>query len=353
MFRIRNLALLSLSLATFSSALATDAVSGAGSTAAAPVYRTWSREYERYAGTSLVYDAVGSSAGMTRIKQRAVDFGASDVAPSEADLARDGLVALPTVVTGAVPVVNLPRIANDQLKLTGDVLARIFLGDITTWNAPDIQKLNPGLALPALAIKPVVRADGSGTTYNFADYLAKVSPVWKARRGVRSSYEWPAGFIAAKGSDGVAKAMKETSGAIGYIDYNYVVDYALAAVQVRNAHGEFVRASVASFHEAVLNSGWYTHGDFHSTLTNIDGTGAWPITMGTFVVLPKTTTRPDATLRALRFIAWGFMHGDEFARSAKFVPLPDIVQAKAYRIISSIADDKGQLIGWRVLDLKS
>ena len=326
-----------------------DTITGAGSSAAAPVYRVWSREYARETGISLAYDAVGSSAGVARIKQRTVDFGASDVAPPEQDLARDGLVALPTVITGAVPVINLPRVGNDQLRLTGGVLARIFLGEITAWNAPEIRELNPSVALPALPIKVVVRADGSGTTYNFSDYLSKVSPEWKSRMGVKSGFQWPAAFLPAKGSDGVARTTKETVGAIGYVDYNYVLDYALAAVQVRNASGEFVRASVQSFREAVLNSAWHRNGDFRGTLTDAAGKGAWPITMGTFVLFHKTAANPEATLRALHFVTWGYLHGDDLARTAKFVPLPDLVQAKAYRLITSIADGKGQLIGWRVL----
>jgi phosphate transport system substrate-binding protein len=301
---------------------------------------------------TLAYEGVGSSAGVARIKQRAVDFGASDVAPSDAELAQEGLVALPTVVTGVVPVINVQQIGSQQLRLTGDVLARIFLGEIANWNAPEIRALNPSLALPAAPIRVVVRADGSGTTYNFTDYLAKVSTAWKGQRGVKSSFEWPASFIAAKGSDGVVKAVKETTGAIGYVDFNYVLDHALTGVAMKNAQGEFVGASPASFREAVVNSAWYAKGDFGTTLTNMNGRATWPIAMGTFVIIPRTTINPEGTLRALRFVAWGYLHGDELAKVAKSVPLPDTVQAKAYKAMAGIRDDKGTQIGWQVLGTK-
>src|SRR5262249_39177192 len=208
-------------------------IKGAGSTAAAPIYAVWAESYRKVSETQLDYDAIGSGGGMARIRERKVDFGASDVSPTAAELQKDGPVAIPAVGPAAVPVVNVPGVGQGQLRLTGELLARIFMGEVAAWTAPEIRELNPKLKLPATPIRVVVRADGSGTTYHFTDYLAKVSPEWAKARGVKSQLEWPAQFIAVKGSGEVARALKATSGAIGYIDYNYVVDQDLSFAQMR------------------------------------------------------------------------------------------------------------------------
>ena len=320
------------------SAYAEPAINGAGSTAAAPIYKVWSQNYEKVSKTALNYDAVGSSAGVARIRERKADFGASDVAPSMADLQKDGLIVVPTVVTAAVPIINVPGVGKGQLKLTGELLARIFLGQVTAWNAPEIRELNPKTDLPAAPIRVVVRADGSGTTYHFADYLAKMSPEWASSRGAKSSLQWPDSFVAVKGSGEVAKTVKSTPGAIGYVDYNYVIDGDLNFAQLRNAAGNFVPPSVDAFVAAVRASDWYTKGDFSRSLTNMPGAASWPITMGTFAVLPRVSTTPDNTVAALRFLTWGYLNGDNLAKQANFVPLPERVQAKAYAEISKIVD---------------
>src|SRR5215470_13865211 len=265
-------------------------IKGAGSTAAAPIYAVWAENYQKASQVQLDYDAVGSGAGMARIRERKVDFGASDISPSPSDLQKDGLVAVPTVVTAAVPVVNVPGVGRGQLRLTGELLARIFLGEVTAWNAPEIRELNPKLKLPATPIRVVVRADGSGTTYHFTDYLAKVSPEWASARGVKSQFEWPSQFTPVKGSGELARAVKATPGAIGYIDYNYVVDQDLSFAQIRNAAGQFVAPSPEAFAAAVHNSDWYKRGEFTSGITNMPGAGTWPITMGTYVLLPRVST---------------------------------------------------------------
>ena len=324
-------------------------IKGAGSTAAAPIYAVWAENYQRGSQVQLDYDAVGSGAGMARIRERKVDFGASDISPSPSDLQKDGLVAIPTVVTAAVPVVNVPGIGHGQLRLTGELLARIFLGEVTAWNAPEIRDVNPKLRLPATPIRVVVRADGSGTTYHFTDYLARISPGWASARGVKSQFEWPAAFIAVKGSSEVARAVKGTAGAIGYIDYNYVVDQDLNFAQMRNAAGQFVAPSPEAFAAAVQNSDWYKRGDFSGGITNMPGAATWPITMGTYVLLPRVSKSPDATLAALRFLTWGYLNGDNLARVAKFVPLPRLVQGRAYAEIAKIVDDKGNALGLQTL----
>ena len=320
-------------------------VRGAGSTAAAPVYRVWSAGYAASSGITLSYDAVGSGEGLKRIRAGSVDFGASDVPLSAADAAKTGLVCVPSVVTGAVPFVNVPGVPRGQLKLTGELLAQIFLGKLDSWDAPELRALNPGLALPKLKIRPVVRADGSGTTYHFTDYLSAVSPAWKTAYGTKSTITWPAGFTAAKGSGDVVKAVQATSGAIGYVDYNYVLDNDLNAVQLRNFAGRFVIAQVGGFREAVVQSAWNRKGDFTAPLINLPGGETWPITMGTFIVVPAVSQSGPRTLAALKFLTWGYFHGDELAARAKFVPLPERVQAIAYRELARVTDASGATIG--------
>jgi phosphate transport system substrate-binding protein len=316
-------------------------ISGAGSSAAAPIYRSWAAEYAKESGVTLDYEAIGSSAGLKKIRAGVTAFGASDVAPSQAELDKDAMVLIPMAITGVVPVIHLPKSGDIELRLTGELLARIFLGSITQWNAPEIVQLNPGLVLRDWPIRVVVRSDGSGTTHNFADYLAQRSPQWKSERGVKSSYAWPAGFLAVKGSDGVVKAVRETPGAIGYVDFGYVRENKLHVVALKNSAGEFVLPSTTGFRSALSNSEWVSQGSFGSMLTDKAGLATWPITMGTFVVFPKISDQPEMTLRALQFFVWAFLHGDSLVQKNNFVRLPDRVQAAAFKAITSIKDRSG------------
>jgi phosphate transport system substrate-binding protein len=332
-------------------AVASDqSITGAGSSAAAPIYQSWARGYQRASGVSLHYESIGSSAGMKKIRARDAGFGATDVAPSDAELKRDGLVVFPIAITGVAPVVNLPKLGDGQLRLSGEVLARIFMGEITHWNAPEILRLNPGINVPELPVKVVVRSDGSGTTYNFADYLAKMSPDWKNRNGVKTSFTWPANFVGAKGSDGVVKAVKETTGAIGYVDFGYVKDNKLNAAQLKNAEGDFLMPSIDAFRSALSNSEWVSQGTFTSTLTAQPGKGTWPITMGTFVVVPRVAEKTDETLRALKFFVWAFFNGDTLVQENNFVRLPNKVQASAFKVISTVMDKTGKRIALNLLE---
>ena len=323
-------------------------VSGAGSSAAAPIYRSWGAAYEKATGSKLAYESAGSSAGLRKIRAAEVGYGASDVAPSEPELKKDGLVVFPIAITGIAPVVNLPRLADGQLRLTGHVLARIYLGQLTQWNAAEIAQLNPGLALPALPIKVVVRSDGSGTTYNYTDYLAKVHPDWQGRYGVKTSIAWPEPFLAVKGSEGVARAVGETVGAIGYVDFGYVREHRLNPVQLQNAAGEFLAPSNEGFRAALNASDWVRSGNFTSTLTQLPGRGVWPLTMGTFALVPQVSGKPEETVQALKFLVWSFMHGDELVQQSNFVRLPNRVQAAAFKVIASVRDRAGTPIGMQV-----
>ncbi len=334
-------------------AQAAETIVGAGSSAAAPVYKAWGLAYGKKNDVQLAYDPVGSGAGLQKIRAREVIFGASDVAPSDEVLIKDQWVLVPTFVTGVVPAINLPKIGNNRLKLTPEALAGIFMGTIQRWNAPEIQATNPDLALPDMSIKPIVRADGSGTTYYFADYLSRISPVWKENFGTKNLLKWPESHIAVKGSDGVAKAVKSTPGGIGYLDANYLTEYELSGVQMRNASGDFVVANAANFRTALRASDWFAKGDFHASLANMPGRTAWPITMGTFVVFPKVAEKSADTTRALKFLTWCLMKGDAVVEGMSFVRLPDKIQATALKNLSSVVDAQGKTIGLEALSLVS
>jgi len=330
---------------------APDYLAGAGSSAAAPVYKAWTEEFKKQGGESISYDPAGSGAGMTQIRQRQVDFGASDVIASKAELTKDALVMFPTIISGVVPVVNLPK-RGTPIRLDGDILARIFMGEITQWDAPEIAALNPGEKLPDLPVRVVCRSDGSGTTYHFSDYLSKQSSTWKARFGVANKHKWPSSFVAVKGSGEVSRAMRNMVGAIGYIDYSYVVDDGLAGIQLRNAAGNFVAASLESIRSAVAYSPWMG-GDFSGTLTNMAGSGSWPIAMGTYIAVPKVADNTRRMSRLLRFFVWAYARGDALASRSRFVPLPEKVQAEAFREIASVQGRNGELIGFNALKVIS
>lgn len=328
-----------------------EVAAGAGSSAAAPIYRSWAKAYSKATGARVEYDSIGSSAGMKKILQQAVGFGATDVHPREKDLIDGGLVVFPVAITGISPIINIPKVQNGQLRLTGEVLSRIFMGEINRWNAAEISNLNPDVVLPDLAIKVVVRSDGSGTTYNFSDYLAKISKTWAETYGVNTLIKWPGEVVSFKGSDGVSKAVRDTVGAIGYVDYGYVAEYGLTSVQMQNADGLYVKPSIASFKSALMHSEWSMTGQFGNTLTNKSGKNAWPITMGTFAVFPREAKNPDKTAAALQFILWSFYNGDALVQENNFVRLPDRVQASAFRMITSIRDRSGMPIGMGLMAL--
>ena len=344
-----SLAIAIAALSGAAQAAESDSITGAGSSAAAPVYKIWGSEYAKARGATLDYAPVGSGAGMAKINKHEVDFGASDVIASAADLKKNDLVMFPTVITGVVPIVNVGKVGPNQLHLTGDVLGRIFAGQVTQWDAPEIKALNPGVKLPAHGIRVVARADGSGTTYHFSDYLSRTSPAWKAKYGVASHFDWPAGTLAVKGSGEVAKTVQATEDSIGYIDFNYVLDNDLTGVSVKNADGQWMSASVEGFRQAVMHSNWYTAGDFSTELNDLPGASTWPITMGTYVAVPRIAAAGDRAERTLRFLTWAYLHGDSLARQAKFVPLPERVQASAYREISRVMGAHGESLGAKTM----
>lgn len=324
-------------------------INGAGSSAAAPIYTKWADHYAQKSGAKLNYQPVGSSAGVKQIKARSVDFGASDVALANDELQKEKLVCFPSAISGVVPVINLPGVKAGQLQLTGEILAAIYARRITRWNDPAILALNPGAALPKIAIVPVARQDGSGTTYNFTDYLSKMSPAWSGEFGTNFTIKWPTDTTQVKGSAAMAATVSQTAGAIGYIDYSYVVQDQLAYVKLKNREGKFVAPGAAGFASALEHSSWKTKASYEEMLTDKPGASSWPITMGTFVVLPQIALNPEQTIAALKFFTWAFIKGDEIVNGTNFVRLPDRVQARIYKELTRISDKNGKPLQWSML----
>ena len=303
-----------------------DEVLGAGSTFVYPILARWAEAYEARTGIKIKYQAVGSGAGIRQIKSRTVDFGASDAPIRLEELAATGLMQFPLVVGGVVPVVNVDGIGPGQLRLTGSVLANIFLGKITRWNARAISDLNPGLALPDQAIVPIHRADGSGTTYVFADYLARISAEWKDRIGVGTAIEFPTG-MGGKGNEGVAGSTSRTKGAIGYVEHSYAIRSKLAYVSLKNREDEFVSPGRQSFRSAVANADWTGAPALHALLADQAGKQTWPITGATFVLIYKQQQQRRTAMQMLQFFDWSYRAGAELADELQYVPMPkDVVQ---------------------------
>jgi phosphate transport system substrate-binding protein len=337
-----------LAALAFCAAFAANAsdITGAGSSAAKPLYTLWSDFYAKTGSPKLSYQPIGSSGGIKQIKEKAVDFGASDVALSAEDMKTFKLVCFPSAISGVVPVIHLPGIKQGELQLTGEVLADIFSRKITKWNDPALAAINPGLALPKIAIVPVARQDGSGTTYNFTDYLSKISPGWKESYGKNFTIAWPSEVTQVKGSSGIVSAVKQNAGAIGYVDYNYVVQDKLIYAKVRNRDGKFVAPTADSFATALNNSSWKTNATFEEMLTDKPGLHSWPITMGTFVIVPKIAGNPERMIATLKFFTWAFLKGDIMVDNIDFVRLPDRVQARIYNELTKITDGNGQPLQW-------
>lgn len=331
-----------LAFATMAAPAAADDISGAGSSAAKSLYAKWAEAYK----IKLNYQSSSSADGIRQIKARSVDFGATDVAPDAAELKKEALILFPSAISGVVPFVNLPKVREGELKLTGEVLADIFAHKISKWNDPAIAALNPGLDLPKTAITTVARQDGSGTTYNFTDYLSMASSTWKSGYGKKMSIKWPADTVQVKSSGDLVAAVRQTAGAIGYVDHKYVTADKLTFVQLKNHDGKYVSPGSKGFEAALNNSPWRSGGSFEESLANRPGSQSWPITAGTFILLPQSTKNQSHTIAMLKFFSWAFIKGDHLAEGADFVSLPDSVQARVYGEMLKIKDDKGNPLNW-------
>jgi phosphate transport system substrate-binding protein len=329
-----------LALAGASVAEAAD-ISGAGATFPYPIYAKWAEAYKQETGNGLNYQSIGSGGGIKQIKAKTVTFGASDMPLKPKDLEESGLLQFPTVIGGDVPVVNLEGISSGQLTLNGETLAKIFLGEITSWDDPAIKNLNPNVNLPSQAIAVVHRSDGSGTTFIFTDYLSKVSQDWADNVGANTSVEWPTG-IGAKGNEGVANNVKQTQGSIGYVEFAYAKQNNMATANMINRDGKSVAPSSDAFQAAAAGADWKSAEGFYVILTNEPGEKAWPIAGATFILMHKKADDPAASSEALKFFDWAYKKGDQMAADLSYVPMPDDIVALVKESWSQITDAGGQ-----------
>jgi phosphate transport system substrate-binding protein len=308
---------------TLSSAMAAE-ITGAGSTFAYPIYSKWAESYKAISGNGLNYQSIGSGAGIKQIKAKTVDFGASDMPLAEDELNKDGLFQFPAVMGGVVTVVNLPGVNPGQLKLSGAVIGDIYLGKITKWNAPEIAALNPGVKLPAEDITVVHRADGSGTSFLFTDFLSKTNPEWKAKVGTGTAVKWATG-VGGKGNEGVAANVQRIKGSIGYVEWAYSKKNHMTHTQLKNRDGAFLEPSDDAFKAAAANANWTKTPGFAVVLTDQPGKAAWPITGATFVLLHKTQADAAKGKEVLKFFDWSFKNGNAAAAALDYVPMPQSV----------------------------
>lgn len=299
-------------------------INGAGSTFAYPLYSKWAYEYKAKGGAGLNYQSIGSGGGIEQINNRTVDFGASDAPLTGADLAKHGQMQFPMAIGGVVIMVNLDGVQSDQLKLSGPVLADIYLGKISRWNDPRIEALNKGLKLPERDITVMHRAEGSGTTWIFTNYLSKVSPAWKEKVGFSTSVNWPVG-LGGKGSEGVTSYVKQIPGAIGYVEYAYAKQNKLTTVEIQNRAGAFVRPTMAAFQAAAANADWAHSDHFGVVLTDQPGKDSWPIEGGTFIIVYKGQTDSARAEAMLKFFDWGYRKGIHMAQDLDYIPMPKSV----------------------------
>jgi phosphate transport system substrate-binding protein len=299
-------------------------ISGAGASFPYPVYAKWADAYKKVSGVNLNYQSIGSGGGIKQIYARTVTFGATDAPLKGPDLEKHGLAQFPMVMGGIVPVVNVPGLKPGSLVLDGPTLANIFLGEIKSWDDPAIAKLNSGLKLPKQAIAIVHRSDGSGTTYNFAYYLAEVSPTWKSKVGVNTSVRFPVG-IGAKGNEGVANNVANTQGSIGYVEYAYALQNKLSYARMLNKAGKTVSPTSESFQAAAANADWKSEPGYGVLLANQPGDASWPITAPTWILIYKQPKDVASTREALKFFAWAYQNGGKMADELHYVPMPNSV----------------------------
>ena len=334
---IRATAVALLALA-FTGAQAQD-VTGAGASFPASLYAKWADAFHKASGAKINYQSLGSSAGLRQIRGKTVDFGASDAPLTDAELEKDGLVQFPTVIGGVVPVVNISGVAPGQIKLSGALLGDVYLGKVTKWNDAAIAALNPGVTLPDATIAVVRRADGSGTTFIFTNYLSKVNAEWKAKVGEGAAVNWPTG-AGGKGNEGVAAFVQRLPNSIGYVEYAYAKQNKMSHVLMRNQAGNFVAPDDASFKAAAAGATWDK--SFYQLLTEQPGKEAWPITGATFIVMHKAQDKPAQAQATLKFFDWAYANGDTMATELDYVAMPDAVKSLIRKSWAGIKDAGGK-----------
>jgi phosphate transport system substrate-binding protein len=320
-------------------------ITGAGASFPAPVYSKWADAYNKATGARLNYQSIGSGGGIKQIKAKTVDFGASDAPLKDEELAKDGMVQFPTVIGGVVPVVNIKGIAPGQLKMTGQVLGDIYLGKITKWNDSAIAALNPGVALPDASIAAVRRADGSGTTFLFTNYLSKVNAEWKTKVGEGTAVNWPTG-AGGKGNEGVSAFVQRLPNSIGYVEYAYAKQNKMSHVMLKNKDGQFVGPDEDNFKAAAAGAEWAK--SFYQVLTEQPGKEAWPITGATFILMHKSQDKPESAANALKFFEWAYNSGDKMAADLDYVPMPDNVKTMVRKLwADNIKDASGKAVAYK------
>jgi phosphate transport system substrate-binding protein len=316
-------------------------VTGAGASFPAPLYAKWADAYNKATSQRVNYQSVGSGAGLRQIRGKTVDFGASDAPLSDEELQKDGLIQFPTVIGGVVPVVNIPGVAPGQMRLTGKVLGDIYLAKVTKWNDPAIAALNPGVKLPDAQIAVVRRADGSGTTFIWTNYLSKVNPEWKEKVGEGTAINWPTG-AGGKGNEGVSAFVLRLPNAIGYVEYAYAKQNKMAHVLLQNAAGAYVAPDDLTFKAAAASAEWQK--TFYQVLTNQPGKEAWPITGATFIMMHAKQDKPQQAAAALRFFDWAYKSGDKMSEELDYVPLPDDVKGLVRKEWAKVVDGSNQKV---------
>lgn len=295
---------------------------GSGSSFFLPIMSKWSSDYNKATGNEANYGSTGSAAGVNQIEQGTMDFGASDAPLKPEVLKQYNLAQFPAVIGGVVPIVNLKGIAPGKIRFTGPLLADIFMGKVKKWNDPELVAANPGVALPAGPIVVAHRGDGSGTTFNFVNYLSKISPAWKSSVGEGTTVKWPVG-IGGKGNEGVATLVKQINGGIGYVELSYALQNKLTYAGMQNAAGTWVLPNAGSFGAAAASADWAHAQDFYLVMTNASGTDSWPITATVFIIMQKTPKNPANSKSVLDFFRWAYTNGDAQAKALDYVPLPD------------------------------
>jgi phosphate transport system substrate-binding protein len=335
------IAILGMSVAT--SAFSMD-ITGAGATFPYPIYSKWAEAYKATSNVGMNYQSIGSGGGIKQINAKTVDFGASDMPLKPDELEKDGLVQFPAVMGGEVLVVNLPGIEAGKIKLTGSLIADIFLGKITKWNDPEIAGLNKDVKLPDLKITVVHRSDGSGTTFIFTNYLSKVSPAWETKPGVGTSIDWPAG-VGGKGNEGVASYVQRIKGSIGYVEYAYALQNKMVYTMLQSKDGEFINPSIATFQAAAAGADWEHAPGFYEILTNEEGKDSWPITGATFILMHKVQENPANAKEVLKFFSWAYANGGKMAEELVYVPMPEkVVKLIESSWKESIKDSAGNAV---------
>lgn len=319
-------------------------ITGAGASFPAPIYSKWASDYNKATGVKVNYQSIGSGGGIRQIDAKTVDFGASDMPQTDEVLKTKGQMQFPTVIGGVVPVINVKGISPGQMRLNGQVLGDIYLGKITKWNDAAIKALNPSLDLPDAAIAPVRRADGSGTTFLFTNYLSKVNAEWKAKVGEGTAVNWPVG-AGGKGNEGVAAFVARLPNSMGYVEYSYVKQNKLNFVLLQNAAGTFVRPEDDAFKAAAAGADWSK--TFFHILTNQSGKDSWPITGATFILMHQKQDKPANAAEVLKFFNWAYKNGDKTAQELDYVPMPDSTMAAIEKAWGDIKDASGKPIAFK------